>query len=67
MKLTPENKAIIDGKTYEELLRHWRNAPVGDVWFRGATGDYWAIRMAELRINGADHVAASKAIGWEKK
>ena len=64
MELTPERKQHIDGLSYQALLQHWRFAPVGDKWFQGETGDYWAKRMAELRAKGADHVGASKAIGW---
>lgn len=66
MELTPENKAHIDGLTYEQLLGQWRFAPVGDPWFRGETGKYWGERMNELRNQpgGNDkHVAASKTIG----
>ena len=66
MDLTPENKAIIDDKSYTALLSGWRFAPVGDTWFQGETGDYWGKRMAELRNQGANHVGASKSIGWEK-
>mgnify|MGYP001575129176 FL=1 len=66
MKLTPANKAAIDVKSYEELLRYWRFAPAGDPWFEGETGDYWKERMKQLREQGADHVGASKHIGWEK-
>lgn len=66
MKLTPENKARIDVMSYAELLQHWRFAPIGDPWFQGETGDYWADRMAQLRQQGADHVAASKRVGWNK-
>ena len=62
--LTPQNKAHIAGLSYEGLLRKWRFAPVGDPWFQGETGDYWSKRMAELRDAGADHVGASKALGW---
>lgn len=67
MKLTEENKRAIDQKSYQELLSRWRNAPVGDKWFEGETGDYWAKRMKELRSQpGGDdlHVSASKEIGW---
>lgn len=67
MILTPENKKHIDSLSYERLIAHWRFAPIGDEWFHGETGDYWAKRMAELRAAGADHVGASKRIGWEKK
>jgi len=65
MDLTKENKEYIDSLDYEELLRKWRFAPVGTPMFQGETGDYWAKRMQELREGGADHVGASKRIGWE--
>lgn len=65
MDLTPENKAYIDKLNYEELLRRWRFAPAGDEWFQGETGNYWFKRMKELREQGADHVGASKRIGWD--
>jgi hypothetical protein len=67
MDLTPENKARIDGMSYHALFEHWRNAPMGDKWFQGATGNYWAQRMKELRAKpGGDelHTACSKDIGW---
>jgi hypothetical protein len=64
-ELTPENKQHIDSLSYEDLLSRWRFAPVGDPWFQGETGDYWSKRMRELRVAGADHVGASKSIGWE--
>lgn len=65
MKLTPENKAIIDGKNIEQLLQKVRFAPIGDPWFQDETGDYWLKRMAELRdANPGAYVAASKNIGW---
>ena len=66
MKLTVENKKYIDSLSYEELLRHWRFAPIGDPWFEGETGKYWAERMQKLKEEGADHVRASKNVGWEK-
>jgi hypothetical protein len=64
MKLTPELKAKIDAKTYQELLSRWRFAPIGDTMFQDESGEYWGKRMAELRAQGADHVGASKSIGW---
>ena len=64
MKLTEENKKHIDSMSYTALLSGWRFAPVGDPWFEGKTGDYWSKRMKELREQGADHVGASKSIGW---
>ena len=64
MQLTEKNRAYIDGLSYETLLSRWRFAPMGDPWFQGETGFYWSVRMAELRTKGADHVGASKQIGW---
>ena len=66
MDLTPENKKTIDEKSYQALLSGWRFAPAGDLWFQGETGKYWGERMAKLRDQGADHVGASKSLGWEK-
>ena len=69
MKLTAENKQHIDSMSYPQLLSHWRYAPSGDPWFEGETGDYWSERMRELRSQpegDAAHVAASKAIGWDR-
>ena len=65
MDLTPENKAYIDSLSYEGLLERWRFAPIGDPWFQGATGTYWDKVMREKRAAGADHVGASKRIGWD--
>jgi hypothetical protein len=65
MKLTPENKAHIDGLTQIKLLHGLRFTPPGDPWFTGETGDYWCERVARLqRENPGGHVAASKSIGW---
>ena len=66
MELTQENKDHIDSLSYEELLSRWRFSPAGYPWFQGDTGDYWSKRMKELREKGADHVSASKTIGWDK-
>ena len=66
MELTAENKAHIDNLSYEGLLRSWRFASSGNEWFQGETGKYWGERMKELRDKGADHVGASKSIGWDK-
>ena len=68
MDLTEENRNHIDSLSYEQLLRHWRFAYVGDPWFQGETGEYWGERMSKLRSQpggNAHHVACSKAIGWE--
>ena len=64
MELTEKNKAHIDSLSYKQLLHSWRFSPSGNPWFQGETGKYWGERMSELRKEGADHVAASKAIGW---
>ena len=62
--MSPEQKAQIDAMSYEDLLRRWRNAPAGDPIFQGEAGAYYSVVMAEKR-KSADHVGASKRIGWE--
>lgn len=65
--MTDEQRAWIDGASYEALLARWRFAPVGDPMFQGETGDYFAKVMGERReIDPSAHVSASKAIGWDK-
>lgn len=67
MTLTPENKARIDEMSYATLLSHWRHGASGDPWFEGETGEYWGLRLSELRDQDpAAAVAASKAVGWDK-
>ncbi len=58
----------IDSASYESLLSRWRFAPVGDPMFQGALGDYYSNAMAEKKkeIGHAEHVAASKRIGWDE-
>lgn len=68
MELTDEKKKSIDNLSYQELLRKWRFAPVGDSNFQGDVGKYWAERMAYMRSQPGGqevHVTASKALGWE--
>ena len=67
MELTAEVKGKIDSMSYEELLRKWRFAPIGDPMFQGESGCYFDRRMADMRaeLGGAEiHTAASKRIGW---
>ena len=58
--------AWIDAASYEELLRKWRWAPSGDPFFRGAVGVHYSETMVRRReeVGPAEHVAASKRIGW---
>ena len=63
--MNEQHKAWIDKASYKELLSRWRFAPVGDPMFQGETGDYYSKVMKEKRQN-ADHVQASKNIGWEQ-
>ena len=68
MDLTLENKAYIDGLNYYGLLRKWRFAPVGDPWFQGETGEYWAKRLGQLRDDNPENtVQVSKELVWEKQ
>lgn len=65
--MTDAQKEWIDTATYEQLLRRWRNARVGDSIFQGDTGEYYSKIMAAKRdqVGQAAHVAASKSIGWD--
>ena len=73
-----EKIAWIDQASYEELLRKWRFAPVGDPWFQGKVGEHYVKMMAERKR--AEEVAetlltgketdigcrTSKRVGWDK-
>jgi hypothetical protein len=61
-------KNWIDTASYEQLLSHWRFAPVGDPLFQGETGDYYSKVMARKReeVGHNKAVEASKNIEWEK-
>jgi len=64
--MTPEQKAWIDGASYEQLLRHFRFAESGDPMFQGEAGTYYAEVMGRRRHEDpGEHVRASKAIGWD--
>jgi hypothetical protein len=65
-EMSDDTKARIDAMGYEEMLRLWRNAPVGHPMFQGATGDYFGKRMQEKKteVGGDEAVRASKNIGW---
>lgn len=65
--MTEAQRKWIDGASYEQLLRRWRFAPLGDPMFAGDTGDYYGEVMAAKHKNVGDgeHVATSKRIGWE--
>lgn len=55
----------IDSATHEQLLRKWRTAPVGDPFFQGDLGQYYANAMKQKRQQDPRAaVAASKRIGW---
>jgi len=66
MDLTPDVKQRIDAMLYRDLLSRLRSAPAGDPIFHGESGRYFGKRLDELRAAGADHVDASKAIGWDR-
>ena len=63
--MTPEQKKWIDEASYEDLLRKWRFASVGEPMFQGDTGKYYSKVMNEQRsADPGGHVRASKSIGW---
>ncbi len=61
-----EMRQWIDTADYESLLRRWRFSPAGSPWFQGEIGAYYVEKMAAKRIEvgPAEHVRASKVIGW---
>lgn len=65
--MTHEQKAWIDGASYEDLLYKTRFEPIGSPWFAGECGIYFESVVSEKRAAaGVDgHIAASKSIGWE--
>jgi hypothetical protein len=64
--MTKEQKDWIDNASYEDLLRRWRHAPLGDAFFSGECGDYYKAVFNKKRSETTDgeRVAASKRIGW---
>lgn len=59
-------KQWIDEASYADLLWRWRTAPVGDPMFQGEIGRYYDETMKRRRneVGQAEHVRASKQIGW---
>ena len=64
-----EMKSWVDNADYEQLLRKWRFAPVGDPLLQGDMGDYFSKVMFAKRdeVGYAVHVATSKHIGWDNE
>ena len=64
--MTDAEKEWIDNSDFHQLLAKWRHAVVGDPFFIGETGDYFAEAMKRKRKETphADQVSASKSIGW---
>lgn len=59
-----EMKQWINDATLEQLLRKWRQAPIGDPMFQGEVGKYYAEVMTAKRVaDPAGWVKASKRIG----
>ena len=64
--MTPEQKKWIDEASYEDLLRKLRFGAVGDPMFIDDTvyGYFSKVLHERREANPAEHVRASKAIGW---
>lgn len=64
--LTEELKRQIDAMDYENMMRDWRFAPVGDPMFQGDSGKYYSEVMRKKRkaISDEERVDVSKRIGW---
>lgn len=68
MDLSLELQIEIDKMPYEEMLRRWRYAPVGDEMFQGESGVYFGDVMWKKRdaMSPGGAVRASKNVGWGK-
>ena len=64
---TKEMKQWIDNASYEDLLRKWRFAKIGDPFFQGEIGEYYCDIMKRRRaeVNDDEHTMTSKQIGWD--
>jgi len=64
--MTESQKKWIDDASYEDLLRKWRFAPSGDLFFQGDTGEYYSKVMKEKqsKLEPGEASSASKNIGW---
>ena len=67
--MTSEEKAQIDGMTYEDMLRRVRFDSLGSLFFNSfsVAGKYAWARWTQLCQDTPheERVAASKSIGWE--
>lgn len=61
-----EMKNWIDNSDYESLLKKWRFAIAGDMFFQGEIGKYYSNVMFRKRneLDSAEQVRISKAVGW---
>jgi hypothetical protein len=52
---------------YEQMLRRWRFAPIGDPLFQGEAGEYFAeaMKTKKSQLSDDEQVRISKEIGWE--
>lgn len=68
MRTEQEMLAWVEKATYEQLLSHWRFAPIGDPMFQNVkVSNRYKERMEELRLaNQSEAVFVSKSIGWER-
>lgn len=58
-------KERIDRMSYEQMLRIWRFAPLGNPIFQGKAGDYFntSMRRKKHSQHRGAHTAAGKRIG----
>ena len=63
-----EMKMWIDGATYEQLLRRWRDAPLGEQIFVGEMGSYYARALFDKKaaLPTSEAVQVSKRVGWNQ-
>lgn len=63
--MSPEDKALIDGMSTEQLLRRYRFSQIGDPIFQGDTGEYYMqVLFAKRAKDPEAWPKISKAVGW---
>lgn len=63
---TEEMIAWIDQASYEDLLRKWRFAPIGDPFFLDQQVQLHYVESMGSKGKSVDTAAASKRVGWKK-
>ena len=64
--MNDKQKQFIDNASYEDLLRKWRHAPLGDEYFVKGVWEYYTDVMQDKKrkLPRGEFVEISKRVGW---